>query len=168
MKKVINSLYGVVNLGAIENKLVDLGIHLPAPPKPSGVYVPATTVGNLVYTSGTGCKMNGEVVFQGQIGNELSIEEGQMAARLAALNLLSILTDHLGTLDKVKKIVKVLGFVNCTVGFTEQPKVMNGASELFEEIFGDQGKHTRSAIGTNALPHNMPVELEMIVEIYEN
>lgn len=157
----------MVALGTIENKLVDLGINLPNPPKPSGIYVPATTVGNLVYTSGTGCKVNGDVVFQGQIGIELSIEQGQMAARQAALNLLAILSGHLGTLDKVKRIVKVLGFVNCPVGFTEQPKVMNGASELFEEVFGEQGKHTRSAIGTNALPHNMPVELEMIVEIYE-
>jgi enamine deaminase RidA (YjgF/YER057c/UK114 family) len=157
----------VVALGNIENKLVDLGINLPNSPKPSGIYVPATTVGNLVYTSGTGCKVNGEVVFQGQVGKEVSIEEGQMAARQAALNLLAILSDHLGTLDKVKSIIKVLGFVNCPVGFTEQPKVMNGASELFEEVFGEQGKHTRSAIGTNALPHNMPVELEMIVEIYE-
>jgi enamine deaminase RidA (YjgF/YER057c/UK114 family) len=89
-----------------------------------------------------------------------------MAARKAALNLLSILRDHLGTLDKVKRIVKVLGFVNCPVGFTEQPKVMNGASMLFEEVFGEKGKHIRSAIGTNALPHNMPVELEMIVEVH--
>jgi enamine deaminase RidA (YjgF/YER057c/UK114 family) len=157
----------VVALGNIENKLVDLGISLPNPPKPSGIYVPATTVGNLVYTSGTGSKVDGEVVFQGQIGKELSIEQGQMASRQAALNLLAILSDHLGTLDKVKRIVKILGFVNCPVGFTEQPKVMNGASELFEEVFGELGKHTRSAIGTNALPHNMPVELEMIVEIYE-
>lgn len=154
-------------MGTIENKLVDLGINLPNPPKPSGIYVPATTVGNLVYTSGTGCKVNGEVVFQGQVGKELSIEEGQMAAKQAALNLLAILNDHLGTLDKVKRIIKVLGFVNCPVGFTEQPKVMNGASELFEKVFGERGKHTRSAIGTNALPHNMPVELEIIVEIYE-
>ncbi|MCQ6280647.1 RidA family protein [Bacillus sp. EB600] len=154
-------------MGIMERKLLDLGIDLPNPPKPSGVYLPATTVGNLVYTSGTGCKVNGKVLFQGQVGKELSIEEGQMAARLAALNLLSILSEHLGTLDRIKKIVKVLGFVNCPVGFSEQPKVINGASELFEEVFGDQGKHTRSAIGTNALPHNMPVELEMIVELNE-
>lgn len=155
----------MIVLGTIENKLADLEISLPDPPKPSGVYIPATTVGNLVYTSGTGCKVNGKVVFEGKVGKDLSIEEGQMAAKIAAINLLSILNDHLGTLDKIKKIVKVLGFVNCPDGFTEHPKVMNGASLLFEEVFGDRGKHIRAAIGTNSLPHNMPVELEIIVEL---
>jgi enamine deaminase RidA (YjgF/YER057c/UK114 family) len=132
--------YEVIDVERIDRKLSDLGITLPNPPKPSGVYVTATNVGNLIYTSGTGCKVNGEVLYQGKVGKEISIEEGQMAARLAAMNLLSILRENLGSLDRINKIVKILGFVNCTDEFTEQPKVMNNASELFEESIRRTGQ----------------------------
>ncbi|MHB1652599.1 MAG: RidA family protein [Desulfitobacteriaceae bacterium] len=153
-------------MGQIEQKLIELGIELPHPPKPVGIYLPAVTVNDLVYTSGTGCRIQGgELLYEGKLGIDLSIEQGQQAARQAAINLLAILKVHLGNLDRVKKVVKVLGFVNSTADFVEQPKVINGASELLMQVFGDRGRHARSAIGTSVLPSNMPVEIEIIVQI---
>jgi enamine deaminase RidA (YjgF/YER057c/UK114 family) len=153
-------------MNTIEERLMELGIELPQPTKPSAVYVPAIIVNNLLYTSGTGCKIaDGKFLYQGKLGQDLTIEQGQQAARLAAINLLAVLKANLGSLDRINKFVKVLGFVSSSPDFFDQPKVMNGASQLFEEVFGERGKHARSAIGTNVLPSDMPVEIEIIVEI---
>lgn len=150
----------------IEQRLMELGIELPEPPKPAGIYLSAMPFNNLVYTSGTGCKMaDGKLLYEGKLGQDLTIEQGQQAARQSAINLLAILQKNLGSLNRINKIVKVLGFVSSAPDFYDQPKVINGASEFFEEVFGEKGKHARSAIGTNVLPSNMPVEIEMIVEV---
>jgi len=121
--------------------------------------------GKLVYTSGQGCKRAGQLVYQGKLGKDITIEEGYDAAKIAIINALAILQGHLGSLDKIKRIVKLLGFVACVPEFDQQPKVINGASDLLLEIFGEKGQHARSAIGTNALPSNIPVEIEMIAEV---
>ncbi|MGG1662524.1 RidA family protein [Brevibacillus sp. NRS-1366] len=152
-------------MGRIEQRLQELGITLPEPPPVAAIYVPAVTVGNIVYTSGNDCRVDGKLMFQGKLGQELTIEEGQLAARQTMINLLAVLKAHLGDLDKIERIVKLLAFVNSAPGFAEQPYVINGASALLEEVFGEQGKHARSAIGTSELPFHTPVEIEMIVQI---
>lgn len=152
-------------MSAIENRLKELNITLPEPLTPRSVYIPAVTTGNLVYTSGTVCKLDGKLMFEGKLGRDLTIEQGQQAAREAMINLLATLKTHLGDLDRIVKVVKLLAFVNSAPGFVEQPYVINAASELLEQIFGVNGKHARSAIGTSELPFNAPVEIEMIVEI---
>jgi len=149
----------------IENTLKEKGINLPEAPAPAAAYIPAQQTGNLVYTSGQDCKRDGVLVHEGKLGTDLTIEQGQEAARQTAINCLAVLKAHLGDLDRVTKIVKVLSFVNSSDGFVEQPYVVNGASELFEEVFGDKGKHARSAISANELPFNTPVETEIIVEV---
>ena len=154
-------------MGRIEQRLQELGITLPEPPPVAAIYVPAVTVGNLVYTSGNDCRVSGKLMFQGKLGQELTIEEGQLAARQTMINLLAVLKAHLGDLDKIERIVKLLAFVNSAPGFADQPYVINGASALLEEVFGEQGRHARSAIGTSELPFHTPVEIEMIVQIKE-
>lgn len=153
-------------MSKIEEKLTKMGIILPEAPKPAAVYVPAMTVGNLVYTSGNDCRENGTLLYEGKLGKEITIEQGQEASKQTMINLLSVLKAHLGDLDRIKKVVKLLAFVNSAPGFADQPYVINGASEFLEEVFGEAGKHARSAIGTSELPFNTPVEIEMIVEIY--
>lgn len=152
-------------MGKIEEKIKSIGIMLPESPKPIASYVPCVQTGQLVYTSGQGCKRGSELVYQGKLGKDITIEEGYDAAKMAIINALAILKGHLDSLDKIKRIVKLLGFVACVPDFEQQPKVINGASDLLLEIFGERGQHARSAIGTNALPSNMPVEIEMIVEV---
>jgi enamine deaminase RidA (YjgF/YER057c/UK114 family) len=152
-------------MSKIEARLQELGITLPAAPKPAASYVPAMTFGDLVYTSGNDCRRNGKLIYEGKLGLDLSIEQGQEAAKQTAINLLAVLKEHLGDLDRISQIVKVLGFVNSAPGFAEQPYVINGASDFFEQVFGDKGRHARSAIGTSELPFNTPVEIEMIVKI---
>jgi enamine deaminase RidA (YjgF/YER057c/UK114 family) len=152
-------------MSVIENRLKELNITLPEPLTPAAIYIPAVTTGNLVYTSGTVCKLDGKLMYEGKLGRDLTIEQGQQAARQAMINLLAILKSHLGDLDRIVKVVKLLAFVNSAPGFVEQSYVINGASELLEQIFGVNGKHARSAIGTSELPFNAPVEIEMIVEI---
>ena len=152
-------------MSKIETKLKKIGINLPKAPKPAAVYVPAKTVGNLVYISGQDCRVDGVLKYEGKVGKDLTVEQGYYAARQAMINCLAVLKEHLGDLDRIKQIVKVLGFVNSADGFVEQPYVINGASELLEEVFGEKGKHSRSAISANELPFNTPVEIEMIVEI---
>lgn len=152
-------------MSVIERRLVELGIKLPVPPKPAAVYLPAKTIGNIVFTSGQDCRVNGVLKYQGKVGSDLTVEEGYDASRQAIINCLAVLKSHIGDLDRITNIVKVLGFVNSADGFVEQPYVINGGSELLEQIFGEIGKHARSAIGTNELPFNTPVEIEMIVEI---
>src|ERR1700733_1754954 len=148
----------------IEALLKGLGIVLPALPQPGGNYLPARTVGQGVYLAGVISIRNGEVIA-GTAGADRTIEEGYAAARACALIQLAVLTQHLGSLDKVKNIVTVNGYVNAVPGFPDSPKVINGASDLFVEIFGDAGRHVRAAIGVPALPRNALVELQMTVEV---
>ncbi|WP_431803430.1 RidA family protein [Halobacillus andaensis] len=149
----------------VKEKINELGIHIPDAPKPGAVYVPAKTVGNLVYTSGQDCRVNGTLLYEGKLGSDLTVEQGYEAARQTMINCLAVLQAEIGDLSRIKQVVKLLAFVNSAPGFVEQPYVINGASELLEEIFGEKGEHARSAIASNELPFNTPVEIEMIVEI---
>ncbi len=149
---------------SIEKHLTELGITLPEAPRPVGAYVPAVSSGNLLFVSGQLCLVNGELSHQGRMGREVSLEQGYQAARIAAINSLAIVNQELGSLDRVKRVVKVVGYVASEPDFYDQPKVVNGASELLAEVFGDQGRHARSAVGVNSLPLNTPVEIEVIVE----
>jgi enamine deaminase RidA (YjgF/YER057c/UK114 family) len=148
----------------IEARLKKLGITLPALPQPGGNYLPARTVGKIVYLAGVISIRDGEVIA-GTAGEGRTIEEGYAAARACALIQIAVLKSHLRSLDKVKNIVTVNGYVNAVAGFPDSPKVINGASDLFVEIFGDKGRHARTAIGVPALPRNALVELQMTVEI---
>jgi enamine deaminase RidA (YjgF/YER057c/UK114 family) len=154
-----------VGMGRIEKKMREMGIEIPDAPEPIACYVPAVQTGNLVFVSGQGCKRDGTLVHQGKLGKELTVEEGYEAAAVAAINCLAILKAHLGNLDRIKRIVKLLGFVASAPGFDKQPYVINGASELLANVFGEKGRHARSAIGVNELPSGIPVEIEIIVEI---
>jgi enamine deaminase RidA (YjgF/YER057c/UK114 family) len=149
----------------IEKKMQELGITLPVTPKPMANYVPAVRTGNLLFLSGHGPYADGKVKMSGKVGKELTLEEGYQAARNVALNLLASAKAALGDLSKVRRVVKLLGMVNCSEDFKDQPKVVNGASDLLVEIFGDAGKHARSAVGMQALPNGIPVEIEMILEV---
>lgn len=147
-----------------EDRLKSMGITLPTPGKPIANYVPAVITGNLIFLSGAGpIDQNGQTI-KGKVGVDKSLEEAQHAAYLTAIRQLSILKQELGELSRVKRIVKVLGMVNCADDFDNQPLVINGYSDLMVEVFGDKGRHARSSIGVNALPMNMVVEIEMIVE----
>jgi enamine deaminase RidA (YjgF/YER057c/UK114 family) len=149
----------------IESRLKDLGIELPAAVSPVANYVPAVRSGNLVFLSGHGPFDEKGTLITGKVGADLTAEQGYQAARRIAIGLLGSLKALIGDLDKVSKIVKLLGLVNCTPDFGDQPKVINGASDLLVEVFSEKGKHARSAVGTNALPMNIAVEIEMIVEV---
>lgn len=148
----------------IEDKLKQLNITLPTPPKPAGSYIPVVISGNLAFVSGQIPMQDGKVLYTGKVPSEKSIEEAQSAAKLCAINLLAQLKANLGSLDKITKIVRVSGFVNCMPEFSEQPKIINAASDLFFEIFGEKGKHSRIAVGVSSLPLNSTVEVDMIVE----
>jgi len=150
-----------------EAKLKHLGIELPEPMNPAGSYVPAVRTGNLLYLSGAGPLDAEGHLTRAKLGENLSIEEGQAAARLVALQLLATIRRELGTLDRVKQVVKLLCMVNATPDFADPPKVANGASDLLVEIFGEAGKHARSAVGMATLPMGMAVEVEMIIEVTE-
>jgi enamine deaminase RidA (YjgF/YER057c/UK114 family) len=148
-----------------DKKLKDLGITLTEPSKPIANYVKAVRTGNLVFLSGHGpVKADGTYVT-GKVGRELTIEQGYEAAKLTAVGLLSTLKAEIGDFNKVKRVVKVLGMVNCHSDFTDHPKVINGCSDLLVAVFGDKGKHARSAVGMNSLPLNTSVEIEIIVEV---
>jgi enamine deaminase RidA (YjgF/YER057c/UK114 family) len=150
-----------------ETKLKEKGIVLIAPSSPVANYVNVVRVGNLLYLAGKGPQKADNTFVTGKAGKDLTIEQGYEAARITAINHLAVLKNELGSLNKVKRIVKVLGMVKCTEDFKDQPKVINGYSDLMVEIFGDKGKHARSAVGMYALPFNMAVEVEVIVEIEE-
>lgn len=152
-------------MSEIEKKLGELGIILPGQIKSMGNYVTVRKSGNMLYLSGNGPMREGKVVMSGKLGADLSIEQGYEAARITAINILGVLKSELGDLDKIKQFVKVLGFVQSTDDFYDQPKVINGASDLFVEVLGEKGRHARSAIGTSVLPFNLPVEIEVIVEV---
>jgi enamine deaminase RidA (YjgF/YER057c/UK114 family) len=151
-------------MGAIEGRLRELGIVLPVLPAAGGNYIPVKTVGPMVYLSGV-ISSNTEGVISGMVGLDRTIDEGYAAARACGLTLLAVLQRHLGALDLVKSIVSVNGYVNATPGFPDSPKVINGASDLFVEVFGDAGRHVRAAIGVSALPRNALVEVQMTVEV---
>ena len=173
MKKIfILFIFASVLSGALiaqdaETKLKEKGIVLVPPSSPVANYVNAVRVGNLLYLAGKGPTKADNTNITGKVGKDLTIEQGYEAARLTAINHLAVIKNELGSLNKVKRIVKVLGMVNCTEDFKDQPKVINGYSDLMVEIFGENGKHARSAVGMYALPFNMAVEIEVIVEIAE-
>jgi enamine deaminase RidA (YjgF/YER057c/UK114 family) len=150
-----------------ETRLKEKGIVLTPPASPVANYVNAVKVGNLLYLAGKGPQKADNSFITGKVGKDLTTEQGYEAARLTAINHLAVLKGELGSLNKVKRIVKVLGMVNCTEDFKDQPKVINGYSDLMVEIFGDRGKHARSAVGMASLPFNMAVEVEVIVEVEE-
>ena len=148
----------------VEEKLKELGLELPPPATPVANYVPAVRTGNLVFLSGHGPVEKNRLI-RGKLGRDLTVEEGYQAARIVAIGLLGSLKGVVGDLDKVRQIVKVLGMVNCVPDFLDHPQVVNGASDLLVEVFGDRGRHARSAVGMPALPIDIAVEIEMIAEV---
>jgi enamine deaminase RidA (YjgF/YER057c/UK114 family) len=148
-----------------DKKLKELGIELFPPTPPMANYVKAVRTGNLLYLAGHGPTRADNTNITGKVGKDLTLEQGVQAARQTGIALLSTLKAEVGDLNKVKRIVKVLGMVNCTETFTDQPKVINGFSDLMVAVFGEKGKHARSAVGMYALPSNIAVEIEMIVEV---
>ncbi len=151
-----------------EAKLVSLGIQLPTPSSPVANYVNAVQTGNLIFLAGKGpLKDDGEYIM-GKVGADLTIEQGYEAARITGINQLAVLKTELGNLNRVKRIVKVLGMVNATPEFTDHPKVINGYSDLMVAVFGERAKHARAAVGMGSLPNNIAVEVEMIVEVWDD
>jgi len=152
--------------GSIEKKLQELGISLPKPPAPIANYVPFVRTGNLLTVSGQLCfDGDGKLVAKGQLGNAVSIGDGQKAARACAIHLLAQVKAAIGDLDKVVRVIRLGGFINSAVGFGDGPKVMNGASDLMVQVFGDKGKHARSTVGVAALPADAAVEVEGLFEV---
>ena len=151
--------------GRIVARLEELGIELPKPRAPVANYVPAVITGNQVYLAGQVCAWNDEIRYVGQLGRDISLEDGQKAARLCGLNIIAQLLAALGELDRVRRCVKLNVFVSSALTFTDQPKVANGASDLFVEVFGEAGKHARSAVGVAQLPLGVCVEIDAIFDI---
>jgi enamine deaminase RidA (YjgF/YER057c/UK114 family) len=149
----------------IEARIAELGLTLPAPPTPVGAYLLARQTGDLLFLSGTTCYTPDGLLYRGRLGNELNLEQGYIAARQTMLNLLSAAKAALGDLDRVEYVVKLNGYVNSTPDFDRQPEVINGASDLLEQIFGERGRHARTSIGVNILPGNIPVEIEMVLQL---
>jgi enamine deaminase RidA (YjgF/YER057c/UK114 family) len=150
-----------------EAKLAELNITLPSPPQPVANYVNGVRAGNLIFLAGKGPKRADGTEITGKLGQDVSIEEGYEGARLTAINQLSVLKEMLGDLNKVKRIVKVLGMVNSDPNFVDQPKVINGFSDLMVEVFGERGRHARAAVGMASLPRGQAVEIELVVEVYD-
>lgn len=148
-----------------EDKLKELGLTVPEVAKPVAAYVPAVRCGDHVYTSGQIPLVKGEVKYKGKLGQELSLDDGYEAAKICALNCLAAVKSVAGSLDNIEKVIKIVGFVNSAAGFTDQPKVVNGASELVGKVFGPAGEHARSAVGVSELPLGVAVEVEMIVKM---
>ena len=148
-----------------ENKLNEIGLELPACPKPVAAYVPAVEVDGLVFISGQTPIVDDRIIYKGKVGKDITIKEGYEAAKICALRLLSQLKFVIGDLDRVERIVKVNGYVNSSGNFGEQPFVINGASELFLEVFGEKGQHARAALGVATLPGDAAVEVEMVVKV---
>lgn len=152
-------------MSQIEDKLKAMGIELPAPGKPGGNYVSAVRTGNLVYLAGVGPRQpNGELML-GKLGRDLTVEQGYEAAKWCAVSMLGNLRNEIGDLDKVVRFVKLLGMVNSDPDFTQPPAVVNGCSDLLVELYGDRGKHARSAVGLATLPNGMAVEIEAVIEV---
>ena len=148
-----------------EDRLKELGLSLPETPAPAGNYVSAVTSGTMVYVSGHGPRRADGTVVAGKLGRDLSVDEGYAAARLTMLNCLASLNAEIGDLERVQRIVKLFGMVNCTEDFGRHPEVINGGSDLLTALFGERGKHTRSAVGMQSLPFGIAVEIEFIAEI---
>jgi len=146
-----------------EEHAKSIGVTIPQPAKPVGAYVPAVRDGRLLFTAGQGPLKEGVPVLKGKVGQDLTVEQGYEAARLATLNCLAAAKSVLGTLDQIERVVKVNGYVNSAPGFTEQAKVMNGASDLLGQIFGEKGRHARTSVGVNELPMNIAVEVELVL-----
>ena len=149
----------------IESRLTSLGIVIPSISKPLAAYIPAVRTGNLIFTSGQLPMRDGQLAYQGKLGKDLSVEEGQAAAKQAALNCLAVLQDMIGDWDDIVQFVKVTGYIHSADDFFQQPAVLNGASQLLESIWGEAAKHSRAAIGTNALPLGAACEIEMVVQV---
>lgn len=152
-------------MGKIEEKLNSLGIQLPEPAKPLAAYIPAKQTGNLVFTAGQLPLVDGNLTATGHLGKDIDVETAKAAARICVINALSAVKGVIGDLDKIKQVVRVVGYVASTPEFTQQPAVINGASELLLEIFEDAGRHARSAVGVAVLPLNAAVEVELTVEV---
>jgi len=150
-----------------EQKLKDLGIEIPEAPKPLAAYIPGIKTGQIIYTSGQLPFKNGKLLSEGKLGKNITLEEGAKAAEQSAINCLGVIKSICGSLDNIEQIIKLTVFVNSTEDFTAQPAVANGASELMVKIFGEAGKHARSAVGVSQLPINAPVEIEIMAKIKE-
>lgn len=149
----------------IEAKLAELDLALPEPPVPVANYVRTVRAGNLLFVSGHGPQRDGKFQYLGKVGRDLTVQDGYKAARLVCLNCLASVKKELGDLDRVKRVVKLLGMVNCPPDFEQQPEVINGASDLLVQLYGDAGRHARSAVGMGSLPRNISVEIEMVLEV---
>ena len=149
-----------------EARIKELKLELPAPPKPVATYIPAVQIGNLLYVSGHGPLKPDGKMLSGRVGADLTLEQGKEAARVVGLAILSTVRNTLGSLDRVVRLIKVLGMVNATSEFKDHPQVVNGFSDLMVEVFGDSGKGARSAVGMGSLPGNIPVEVEVIFEVH--
>jgi enamine deaminase RidA (YjgF/YER057c/UK114 family) len=148
-----------------EAKLAELGLELPSAPAPVANYVRTVRVGDLLFVSGHGPSRDGTFLFTGKVGKDLTVEDGYRAAQLVCLNCLASVREALGDLDRVTRVVKLLGMVNCAPDFGQQPEVINGASDLLVAVYGEMGRHARSAVGMGALPRNIAVEIEMILQV---
>jgi enamine deaminase RidA (YjgF/YER057c/UK114 family) len=148
-----------------EMTLKELGLSLPAAPKPVANYVPVVRVGDLLFLSGVLPSRDGQLIMTGKLGDNLSIEQGKEAAQVAVLNGLAIVKAETGSLDRVQRIVKMVGHIASAAGFTDQPQVLNGASDLLVSVFGECGRHARVAVGAAELPRNAPLEIELIVQV---
>jgi len=152
----------------IEKKLASLGLELPVPPIPAAHYIPYVKVGNILFVGGNIGRLNGQpLAYAGKVGDKVTLEQGYEMARNCALNHLAVIKSALGDLDRVERFVKLLGFVNVAPGFTKMPQVINGASDLFVELWGERGEHARAAVGVASLSNDAPVETEVIVQIKE-
>ena len=149
----------------VENKITELGLTLPETPQPVAAYIPAKQTASLVFTAGQLPMVNGELISKGLLGQDVDIDEANKAARICTLNALAAIKGVIGDLDRMIQIVRVVGYVASVPTFTQQPAVVNGASELLLEIFGENGKHARSALGMAVLPLNASVEIELTVEV---
>ncbi len=149
----------------VEAKIAELKLELPGAPAPVANYVRTVRTGNLLFVSGHGPQRDGKMQSVGKVGKELTLEDGYKAAQLVCLNCLASVKDALGDLDRVKRVVKLLGMVNCTSDFGQQPEVINGASDLLVQLYGDAGRHARSAVGMGSLPRNISVEIEMVLDV---
>jgi enamine deaminase RidA (YjgF/YER057c/UK114 family) len=151
--------------GTVESRLKELKIELPQASAPVANYVPCVQAGNILFVSGQVTSKDGQLQYKGKVGKEISVEDGQKAARLCALNILAQAKAFLGSLDRVKRVCMVQGFVNAVPDFVDHPKVVNGASDLFVELFGEAGKHARFAVGAGSLPANVAVEVAAVLEV---
>lgn len=152
---------------SIDDRLASMKVQIPTLPSPAATYVPAVVAGNLIFASGQTPTIDGQLVTRGKVGTEVSVEDAQRAARLAALNCLAEVKGLLGSLDSVAQIVFVTGYVASSVGFADQPTVVNGASQLLEEVFGARGRHARVAVGVAELPGGAPVEVALVASVVD-